>query len=122
MDKYDKEIEEIRVATVGKDVEGFKDVIMDHWGGRDDLPFELFKFCSPDGDDSNGVRGSICGCLTQVHNGNAEAYTDELTHMIRNDDRIHGSPGDIKSIEELQVYAEYQRLMDKTIRQPQETA
>jgi hypothetical protein len=55
-----------------------------------------------------------CGCLTQVALGEEEAYTDDLTQKIRSDHRIPTKPEDI-TVNDLEVFAEWQRKIDKEL-------
>lgn len=61
-----------------------------------------------------------CGCLTMVCNESGEAATDELTKLILADERLPISPSHITA-ENLPVFAEWQRKMDKLLnRKPPE--
>lgn len=62
------------------------------------------------------------GCLTMVKKGTHIAANDVLTTMIREDARIPNIQQDI-TVEHLRpVFAEWQRLLDETIRKPQEVS
>lgn len=82
----------------------------------------LFKFCNEDGDIPDE-----CGCLTQVRCGMRPAATPELTEAIRADERIPRNTEQIyingwnrknrdERVELLRVFAEWQRRIDKEIR------
>jgi hypothetical protein len=60
-------------------------------------------------------RFKLCGCLTQVRRGTRDAETEELTEEIRNDTRI---PRDFDNvgINNLAVFAEWQRRLDRELR------
>lgn len=68
--------------------------------------------------------GIECGCLTTIRRGTTnlpngvvqpgDAWTDELTHRIRSDDRIPMTVDDIR-VEHLPVFAEWQRRLDKEL-------
>ena len=90
----------------------------------DRLASLLFLYCDPGGDGlcSWRVRVAGCGCLTQVRSGTAEAYLPEATQHIRQDVRLHNSPGELADAlkaadnrEErrkiLEPYAEQQRWL-----------
>jgi len=70
---------------------------------------ELFGFCTKE------RRANVLyGCLTMVKNGFFTAETDELTKMIREDDRIPSSYSGITR-ENLHVFAEWQEHMDEVL-------
>jgi len=72
----------------------------------------LFQFVSPSG---GPVIDKCCfGCLTQIRKGLAQAYTPELTDLIRNDERIPSSGYEIKPAH-LPLFADYQRLIDQEL-------
>lgn len=119
-DKYDDEIEVIATAT-------FPEIaVEDHWT----MATNLFQFCRPSiSSSSRNPQGIYCGCLTMVREGTGAAWTPELTEEIRDDYRIHkgngklkravrGANGDQQKIRDiLQPYAEWQRRLDREIRQ-----
>lgn len=82
----------------------------------------LFYYCTPTG--SMQYRNqylSCCGCLTQVKgNPYSWAWTDELTDEIRRDPLIPASPKHIKTREQLERFAYWQRRLDREIRNPQD--
>lgn len=108
-DGYDKQIEFLRenplwIETDWQEAEG------------------LFAFASQDGNAlpvswarDKGITGSgaHCGCLTMIRNGRAAA-TEDLTMRIRADERIPDDPADI-TVEHLEVFAEWQRILDKEL-------
>lgn len=66
-----------------------------------------------------------CGCLTQIRqdrykeintvDGPWVALTDDLTERIRKDDRIPDDPKQIETVEQLQIFAEWQRIIDREL-------
>lgn len=101
----------------------------------------LFQFATPTGEGQTRQDGLQCGCLTQVRQAcgrprNAAsrkapqhvAFTEQLTRDIADDARI---PFDIfefeaevaglpyrERVERLNVFAEWQRRLDREIRRP----
>lgn len=77
----------------------------------------LFQFATPSGEQSIAPWQPVqCGCLTQVRSQDRfVAWTPELTKTIQNDLRI---PVDETGIteENLEVFAEWQRRLDREIR------
>lgn len=116
MDKYDREIEKIMAAPF------IAFEVVKRW--RSASPNGegcLFQFMTPSG-SRNALTGGapLFGCLTQIRNSATfSAYTPELTDLIRADERIPKNPTEVCTREQLEVFAEYQRLADATIRQPQ---
>jgi len=81
----------------------------------------LFQAANASGYAAPGDR---CGCITQIREGRNEATTADLTAAIRADARL---PSRIRDIEKLrgdelraalQPFAEWQRRLDREIRQP----
>ncbi len=74
----------------------------------------LFQFTGPNGS---------CGCLTQIRNERMRGPTPELTEEIRADDRIPVSVNALADLRDdelraaLQPFAEWQRRLDREIRQ-----
>jgi len=113
MDRYDLDIAKInRKVKAGAD---FNKVVSDHWIGAS----PLFLFVTPTGHTYDSERSDKlpCGCLTMIRRGHKYAWTDELTKEIRSDERIPDADFDITP-EHLPVFAEWQRRLDKEIRQP----
>jgi len=103
MDIYDKEI--MRLTKLVSEEKRCKAVpIIQAWGyGKEHSP--LFDAC--------GIsRHTLCGCLTQVKSGSYPAQTRELQERIANDPRVPPTPYDI-TLDDLPVFAEYQRELDK---------
>lgn len=98
MDKYDKEIAELTANP--------NEIYM-HWV----CASPLFQFAT------RRSLGSLigCGCLTQVRSLAFEAETPELTASVRADKRIPKYAQDI-SVEDLPVFAEWQRRLDKELK------
>jgi len=61
--------------------------------------------------------GKMCGCLTEIRRGSALAWTDELTEAIQADNRIPALPYSVR-VENLQAFAEFQRRLDRELREP----
>lgn len=77
----------------------------------------LFQFATPDGRSRHGEK--LYGCLTTVRASETDhygglAYTPELTKAIRADERIPVCGSKIK-VEDLPVFAEWQRRIDKEL-------
>ena len=94
---------------------------------------ELFGFVAPDWTDSNAAadgcstRVGTCGCLQQIREAKEEgydgskgdakmAYWNRLWDLIANDRRIPVSGEDI-TVEDLPVFAEWQREIDEKRKQ-----
>lgn len=76
----------------------------------------LFQFCTPDGAKGRRSDTLMCGCLTQVHGrGCNVAWTDELTEAIEQDNRLPACIDDVQ-VDDLPVFAEWQRRLDREIR------
>lgn len=119
MDKYDDAVAHL-TARPGQ--------IEDAWNH----PYEheagcLFGYCCRSDEwDPNivakalGTDGFVtCGCLTQVRRSKTRsapyvAGTADLTREIQDDDRIPDAPSHI-SVEDLPVFAEWQRRLDKEL-------
>ncbi len=72
----------------------------------------LFDYCTPTGMATH----RNCGCLTQVRNQQHGAWTPELTAAIQVDSRLPYYPSDITTREQLEIFAEWQRRLDREIR------
>ena len=110
--------------------------IYDAWsspGAYDGKGGELFGLVAPDWTDSSAAaegyssRVGTCGCLQQIRSakeegydgteGNAKmAYWNRLWDLIANDRRIPISGSDI-TVEDLPVFAEWQREVDEKRKQ-----
>ena len=110
--------------------------IYDAWsrpGGWEGKGGELFGFVAPDWKDSSakakyeGVRTGTCGCLQQIRQakkhgfdgseGDAKmAYWERLWDLIANDRRIPTEGSEI-TVEDLPVFAEWQREIDEKRKQ-----
>ena len=108
MDKYDKAV---------KYLERHPEEINEAWGSP--TTYDRSK-----GDHIAGCLFMIagnenthnCGCLTQVRGSTVSvALTPALTKAIRKDKRIPKSP-DLITVEDLPVFAEWQRKIDKEIK------
>lgn len=73
----------------------------------------LFRYCTPDGMPQK-VAGNNCGCLVMVRHHGYFASTNRLTEEIRADERIPMDPNEI-GVEHLEVFAEWQRRLDKEL-------
>lgn len=123
-DKYELEID--RLIKAGALHEDLGRVCHEQWSINDegtDAGSPLFSYCTPHRGPDDNPDGHRCGCLTQIRdqdNGSEErvysAWTDELTERIIADERLPKHPWEITSREQLEVFAEYQREMDQTIR------
>jgi len=116
-DKYDIAIEYLRANP---------DKVFKAWqephGVSDEIKQAhcLFQYVTPNGEGKVIYRdGEVVyfGCLTQVKQGQLDdekyiAWTPELTKMIVEDERIPHNA----TVDTLEVFAEYQRMLDKTIR------
>lgn len=77
----------------------------------------LFQVASPSGNYQSALDGiGYCGEICEIVSGQAVAYTDEMTDIIRDDERIpkietDAEPPNIQ-IEHLEAFAEWQRLFD----------
>lgn len=118
MDKYDEAIARLRKVYEEEGEEVFIDDVVGAWGNcLEDGNGCLFLFCTPDGsDDLENDNEQNCGCLTQVRGQNYQAWTDRLTYEIRRDKRIPFSEEHITHPDQLEVFAEWQRRLDKEIR------
>lgn len=113
MDKYDKAIELLKQA------EDFGKAVSSAWfAARADHPTGcLFQFCCPPEEHGDNPQGYAVGCLTMIKNSSCyHAWTEELTQRIRNDPRLPSDRHEI-TLDQLPVFAEWQREMDATIRQ-----
>lgn len=118
--KYESAIARLRKIYEQSGEAAFNDAIEAAWarcnGNENGC---LFLFCSPSGNYERVVlEGLHCGCLTQVRAPEVRfpAWTPELTEKIRADDRIPFGPNYIRHPDQLEVFREYQELMDNTIR------
>jgi hypothetical protein len=101
-DKYDKAM---AYLLRQKD---FSTAVYAAWVGVDKERFCLFQFAN------NEQVTFRTGCLTQIYSRFARAQTKELTNRIQADNRI---PGDVCEItrDNLHVFAEWQRIIDKEL-------
>jgi len=111
--------------------------IYDAWaspGAYEGRGGELFGFVAPQWDDShysvkdrNGVRVGTCGCLQQIREAKGEgfdgtsghavmSYWNRLWDAIASDRRIPSDASDI-TVEDLPVFAEWQREIDEKRKQ-----
>lgn len=85
----------------------------------------LFQVASPSGNyQMADDRINRCGDICEIVSGQAVAFTDEMTEIIREDERIPLLEGDTPKItvETLEAFAEWQRVFDMTWdRNPEET-
>lgn len=112
MDKYDEAIAYLLAQ------EDFHDAVKTSWSNPLFIKAGcLFQYVTPSGELERDCDGLICsGCLTIVRAGIRRACTPELTDRIRADNRLPDSPDKITK-ESLPVFAEWQRELDRTIRQ-----
>jgi len=85
-----------------------------HWAGV------LFQSVTPDGTSQINKEGFLCGDLCEIRSSCADAWNLELQMEIMNDPRlpkIYASNNYIPqiSIEALDVFAEWQRKIDKAL-------
>lgn len=108
IDRYDQEVE--RLTNEPKLIENSW-----HCCGP------LFAFCKPSGSDGIREDGKACGCPTLIRGEYGwVAWTDELTELIRADDRLPKSYRGIRR-EHLPAFAEIQRKLDAALhREPPE--
>lgn len=110
MDIYDKEIAYLTENP---------DRIYHHWNHSS---FLFAKVLNPAHPLLNGLTRGQCGCITQIRENNLSAETFELETEIKNDNRIPLSPDNPRdewtdgyrelNIEDLQIFAEWQRKID----------
>lgn len=106
VDAYDRAIQ----SLINVPDDEFTKVVNRVWMNYDDTPEGvLFGGATP----SRSVGTGEGACLTMIRN-NYEAYTPELTLAIRNDERIPNDVDDITK-ENLYVFAEWQRRLDKEL-------
>lgn len=107
MDIYDRE-----VARLTEEPE----LIRESWNNWT----PLFQYISPNG--RSQFEETHCGCPTMIRNGTRNAFTPELTSIIRDDERLPKCEDDITPAH-LPVFAEVQRLADKLLNRtpPEET-
>jgi hypothetical protein len=123
-DKYDDAIEWLVAHADGENPD--KGICYEAWiDAATHTAGCLFDFCTPSG--RGGERGSFrLGCLTMIRNRPEMyiAWTDDLTREIVTDDRIPKLIDELCDLrgEELraalQPFAEWQRRLDREIRQP----
>lgn len=85
-----------------------------HWAGI------LFQAVTPDGIGQENEEGLFCGDICEIRSLMAHAWTDELQEEIINDYRlpkIYASNNYLPKInnEILEVFAEWQRKIDKVL-------
>lgn len=104
-DKYDVAMDYLRANP---------DRVYDSWTAGFNCPL-----ITEDGSCLFGATGGAgCGCLTQVSNGDHRADNPELTAAIRSDTRIPHYGADI-TVDDLPVFAEWQRRIDRELARPQ---
>jgi len=104
-DKYDRAINYLK---------SHPDEIYDAWDDSLHKAHSPFAHCTPSG-HMDFVAHGRCGCLTEIRGGTKVGWTPELTDEIRNDGRIPSSPQGI-TVDDLPVFAEWQRRLDKELR------
>lgn len=108
MDKYDAQIAGLLES------DNFLISLVDQWTNG----IDLFAFATPTGDV---VSYCGCGCLTMIMNGMGKVIdkshepNEKLTLAIKSDHRIPKSISEITP-GNLQVFAEWQRRIDKELR------
>jgi hypothetical protein len=105
MDKYDFAIQSLKNNP---------ELIKDAWYNPSSMIEGcLFGFCGPDPNVSFSQEcPKAYGCLTQIKGKGEEAFSRELTEQIRLDNRIPSCEEDI-TVDNLYVFAEWQRRLDK---------
>ncbi len=78
----------------------------------------LFRYATETGGEYSFVSDDYCGCLTQIHCGDRFAVNDDVTEAIRSDQRIPNDVSNSMPRETLEVFAEWQRRLDREIRTP----
>lgn len=107
-DKYDWMLWKLRKIPDDK----FQEYVLHVWDQHIFYPEgELFGVCSPNRKSLN-LGGKRFGCLTQVKNGTSVTPDHKLTEKIRLDSRVPYHPCNITK-DNLEVFAEYHRLMDQ---------
>ena len=77
----------------------------------------LFQFASPDGTIGNNGNPENYGCLTTIRGSlYYVSTTPELTAEIRADTRIPKNPSENMTREQMEIFAKWQRRLDKVIR------
>jgi len=105
-DKYTKEIRVLRKIYNQEGTKAFQDAVNMHWNAF----YPLFESCA------RPRAPHTTPCLTQVKRGGPvsnTAFGEQFTRQIRNDPRIPDSPEKITHPDQLRVFAEYQRQMDR---------
>jgi hypothetical protein len=90
------------------------ELIRETWGNPEGYTAGcLFTWVTPDGEGTQRDDGMYCGCLTQIRNGgfHSVSWWSSLTNLIRWDKRIPTEGKDI-TVEDLPVFAEWQRIID----------
>jgi len=122
MDKYDKAIEWLVANMDEASLDHYSSLVEKAWDGEQDEAWCLFQNATPTGGRPQCRSG--CGCLTQIRRPEnpLEAWTPELTAEIRADERIPFDVLGMKQLrgdelrEALQVFAIWQRRLDREIR------
>lgn len=120
-DKYDRAIEILLTA------EDFKKAVSKAWFQPNHQPSGcLFQFVQPNENWRKKQQyPDLIGCLTTIRGGLSisgfylRACTDELDQAIRADERIPTTWNDVTP-ENLSVFAEWQRKIDREVRIPYE--
>lgn len=115
MDKYEKAIEYFKYIYETKSLEEFKKEVYKVWL----TPYDYEQGCLflPISIDPLDLD---CGCPTQIKVGYLNAYTEELTELIKKNPNIPGHAIDIDSPDKLYAFAEVQRITDEKIRNVEE--
>jgi hypothetical protein len=110
IDKYDRAIAWLRK---------YPEKITDAWVNPDSRTSPrireahcLFQYATPNGKPE--YEGKDCGCLTEVRGQMKDAATKRLTTQIRNDSRLPSGSWGITP-ENLEIFAEWQRRLDKEL-------
>jgi len=109
MDSYQLEADRLRKIFREGGETAFQLAVYESWN----WPYahgQLFGYCTSDYNDFIG--GVYCGCLTQVKAGRDRAQTEEVTQMIRGDERIPKNYQHITHPDQLAVFVEWQRKLD----------
>lgn len=114
MDKYDEQIQKLTSLDEKERRQNIRDDWLNGTG--------IFQFCTPEGKNTPYNNGylSEAGCLTMVHSWgyfvyDSEGVNSKLTEQIKLDPRFCDI-GNVKTKDQLEVFAEWQRRLDKEIR------
>jgi hypothetical protein len=107
MDRYDQDVTSMTAFYE----QGKHEKILHACG---ELLSPLFAFCTPTGKGQRRPDGKRCGCPVMVKSSDYVAWTDELTDLIRADNRIPVGHNDFTP-KSFVAMAELQRHIDKVL-------